>query len=111
MAAGAKLTMKLISALVGIPVGIFSKKLVQQTWIAARPEDPPRAPGDKGVKWADAIGWAALSAGGLVLAELITQRTSEVAYKAITGSEPPPPDPTKAEKKAAKKAAKAEASA
>ena len=91
MAAVAKLGIKLMSTFIGIPVGIMTKKVVERTWIAARPEDPPRKPSDEGVRWGDAIAWAALSAAGIVVADLVTRRSAQAAYRAITGNEPPPP--------------------
>jgi hypothetical protein len=89
MAVAAKLGIKTMSVVIGIPVGIASKKLVERAWLAFRPEDPPRKPSEPDVRWVDALGWAALSAAGIVLAELITQRSAKAAYSAITGNEPP----------------------
>jgi hypothetical protein len=89
MAAGARVGLKLISAVIGIPVGIVSKKAVERAWLAARPEDPPRKPSEPNVRWTDALGWAALSAAGIVLAELVTQASARATFKAIMGSEPP----------------------
>jgi hypothetical protein len=89
MAFGAKIGMKAISAVIGIPVGIVAKKATERAWLAARPQDPPRKPSEPGVRWTDAFTWAALSAVGIVAAELITQRSAKAAYKALTGSEPP----------------------
>jgi hypothetical protein len=100
MAAAAKIAMKMISVVVGIPVGIATKKVVERTWLAFRPDDPPRKPSEPDVHWVDAIGWGALSAAGIVAAELLTRRSSEAAYKAIIGSPPPPPKkPSKDKKK------------
>lgn len=95
MSAGAKLGLKLMTAMIGIPVGIATKKAVERAWLAARPEDPPRKPSEAGVRWVDALGWAALSAVGVVVADLISRRGAEATYRALTGSEPPPPKPAK----------------
>ena len=105
MAVAAKVTIKAMSIVIGIPVGIATKKAVERVWTAARPEDPPRKATESGVRWDDAIAWAALSAIGIVVADLVTRRGAEAAYRAITGNEPP----TAADKagKAAKKLAKA----
>ena len=100
MAAGAKIGMKLIGIAIGIPVSIATRKLVERTWAAARPEDPARKPSESGVRWGDAIGWAALSAAGVVVADLLSKRGSEAAFRAITGNEAPPPKRSKSEKKA-----------
>jgi hypothetical protein len=106
MPAGSAIGMKVISIAIGIPVGILTRKTVEKVWLAARPEDPPRKPSQRGVTLADAVGWAALSGASMVVTEVLTRRGSEVAFRAITGNEPPPPKPSKAEKKAQKKAAK-----
>lgn len=110
MAVAGKVGLKVMSAVIGIPVGIMTKKAVERAWLAVRPEDPPRKPSEPDVRWADALGWAALSAVGIVVAELIARRSAEAAYQAITGSQPPPPKPDK-HRGASKEAAAARASA
>lgn len=111
MAAGAKVGMKVISFVIGIPVGIMTKKVVERSWTAVRPQDPPRKPSEADVRFMDAVGWAALSAIGIVVAELITRRSTEVAYQALTGNPPPPPKPGKDAKKLAKVEATAKTTA
>jgi hypothetical protein len=100
MGAGSAIGMKAISIVIGIPVGIATKKVVERAWIAARPDDPPRQPKEDGVRWPDAIAWAAVSAAGIVLAELVTRRSAEATFRALTGSAPPPGKPPKSHKKA-----------
>jgi hypothetical protein len=107
MAAAGKIGIKLIQMVLGVPVGIATRKVVESAWHAARPEDPPRKPSERGVRWADAIAWGAMSAAGVVLADLVTRRSAEATYRAVTGSEPPPPKASKAEKKAVKSRQKA----
>jgi hypothetical protein len=111
MAAGAKIGVKVMTVLIGIPVSIATRKLVERTWHAARPEDPARKPSEENVQWADAIGWAALSAVGIVIADLVTRRSAAVAYQAITGNEPPPSKPHKGVKKLEKASEKSPATA
>lgn len=111
MAAGAKISIKAMSVVIGIPVGIATKKLIERAWIMARPEDPPRQPSEREARWSDAIAWGALSAVGIVVADLITRRSAEAAYKAITGNEPPPAKPDKATKVLAKASEKSKATA
>jgi hypothetical protein len=93
-----RLGMKIMTIAVGIPVGIVTKKVVERAWLAARPGDPPRKPSEAGVHWKDAIAWAALSSAGVVAADLITRRGAQSAWRAILGTEPPPPKTTRAEK-------------
>jgi uncharacterized protein DUF4235 len=111
MAVGAKIGMKVISIAVGIPVGIATRKVVERAWLAARPEDPPRKPSEQDVRWADAISWGAISAIGIVVADMLTRRSTEAAYKAITGNQPPPAGAAKGAKKLTKASQKSSATA
>jgi uncharacterized protein DUF4235 len=99
MPAGAKISVKVLSIAIGIPVGIATRKLVERTWEAAGPTDRPRKPGEDGVAFADAVAWGALSAVGIVIADMITRRGAEAAYELITGNPAPPGKPSKAHKK------------
>ncbi len=109
MAAGAKISIKVITIAIGIPVGIATRKVVERTWEAARPGEGPRKPTDEGVQWGDAIAWGALSAVGIVIADLLTRRSAEAAYQALTGNPPPPGKPSKAHKKLSKASQKSPA--
>jgi len=111
MAVAAKVTIKAMSIVIGIPVGIATKKVVERVWTAARPEQPPRKATESGVRWDDAIAWAALSAIGIVVADLVTRRSAEAAYRAITGNEPPAGKPDKGAKTLAKASEKSKATA
>jgi hypothetical protein len=102
-----KLTMKIITVAVGIPVGIATKKVVNGIWSTARSDDTPRKPAERGVQWSDAIGWAALSAVGVVVADLVTRKGAEEVWRTVLGGEPPARPGTKAEKKAEKAQRKA----
>jgi hypothetical protein len=86
-----KIVMKVLTIAIGIPVGIVTKKAVEGAWSAARPDDPPRKPKDPDVRWRDAIGWAALSATGVVVADLVTRRGAEEVWRIVLGTEPPQP--------------------
>lgn len=102
-----KITLKVLTIAIGIPVGIATKKAVERTWATARPEGTPRQPKEAGVQWRDAIGWALLSAAGVVIADLIARKGAESAYRALTGSEPPAPLPKEQKKLAKARAASA----
>jgi hypothetical protein len=106
-----KLSMKLVTALVGIPVGIATKRAVERVWRTARPADAPRKPSQRGVRWGDAIGWAALSAAGVVAADLLTRKGAEEVWRTLIGTEPPPRSGTRAQKKLEKAQDKADLSA
>ncbi|MEP7020011.1 MAG: DUF4235 domain-containing protein [Pseudonocardiales bacterium] len=97
-----RLTMKIITVLVTIPVGIATKKVVERTWTAARPADAPRKPGERDVRWQDAVGWAALSGAGIVVTNLVARKGAEEVWRTLVGGDPPPRKLTKHEKKMAK---------
>jgi hypothetical protein len=99
---GGKLGMKILTMAVGIPVGIATRKLVERIWVASGADRPRRA-SDRGVQWADAIGWAALTGIGMAIADLVTRKGAEEAYRTLIGLEPPTVK-TKASKKVAKAA-------
>jgi hypothetical protein len=84
-----KVGWRIMTLAVGIPVGILTKKGVERAWAAARPGDPPRKPKDPGVRWGDAIGWAALSGVGVAVAELITTKGAASALRSLVGADPP----------------------
>ena len=105
--AAGKLTMKVLMVLVGIPVGKATKKAVNTAFAATKGTESTRDPKSASARWADALSWAAISAIGVAFAQLATRKGAEHAYRAVMGTQPPPPDPTKAEKKAIKAAAKA----
>ena len=108
MAIGATVGMKVISMAIGIPVGIATRKAIARAWTVARPDNPPKKPHDPDARWGDAIGWAALSGAGVVVAQLVTQSSTRSVYRVVTGNEPPPQltKDQKKQQKAAKKAAK-----
>ena len=97
----AKLSMKVMTIAVGIPVGIATRKAVERVWVAAGPDRPRRA-SDDGVQWVDAIGWAALTAIGMVVADMTTRKGASELYRFFIGTEPPASVKPKASKKVAK---------
>jgi hypothetical protein len=99
---GGKLVFKLVSVAVGIPVGIAVRKGIEKAWLAARPNDPPRQASDPSASWGDALGWAALSAAGVAVGELVRYKGAATLYRGLTGSEPPPSKKTQAPAKDAK---------
>lgn len=103
---GSRVTMRLLTSLIGIPVGIIAQRAVEKTWFAAHPDDPPKLVADRSARWSDALAWAALSAAGLAATEIVTRRVAEAGYRAITGSEPPPPKASRKQRKAQKKLGK-----
>jgi hypothetical protein len=93
-----KLGWKITTAAIGIPVGIAVKKSVEKAWVAARPDNPPRRAKDPNVSWGDALGWAALSAVGAAVAQLVTMKGASTLWRTLVGAEPPPVEKAKAER-------------
>ncbi len=85
---GAKITMKVLTMAVGIPIGILTRKAVEKVWIAAGP-DRPRTAADDGVQWTDAVAWAALTGVGMAVADLATRKGATELWRTLAGSEPP----------------------
>lgn len=98
-----KVGFKLVSTVVGIPIGIAASRGVEKLWKSAHPDNPPTSPTDPTAGIGDALGWAAISAAGVALAQLVTYRSSASVWRTLTGSNPPAP-----KQKKDKKAAKAE---
>lgn len=98
-----RLTMKIMTIVVTIPVGLATRALVVRAWSMARPADAPRKPGEDGVKWGDAVGWASLSAASLVVTNLVARKGAEEMWRTIIGGDPPPRALSRAEKKQVKK--------
>ena len=95
---GAKITMKIMTMAVGIPVGIVTRKAVEKIWIAAGP-DRPRTADEDGVQWMDAIAWAALTAIGMAAADLVTRKAAGEVWRTLVGTEPPQTIKPKASKR------------
>ena len=74
---------------VGIPVGIAVKKAVEAAWAKARPGDPPRTARDPDATWGDALGWAALSALGVAITQLVTTKGAASLWRKLIGTDPP----------------------
>lgn len=98
---GGKISLKILTIAVGIPVGIATRKVIEKVWVAAGPDRPRRAV-DDGVQWADAIAWAALTGVGMAVADLLTRKGAEEVYRTVLGIEPTASVKPKASKKVAK---------
>ena len=102
-----KLGWKALTLAIGIPIGIAVKKGVERAWVAVRPNSP-RSKGtakDPNADWKDAVGWAALSAAGVAVAQVVTTKGAAKVWRTLIGSEPPPA--AKAAKTPGKRAADA----
>jgi hypothetical protein len=94
-----KVGFKIVSRVIGIPVGIAAGRMAERLWQSARPGEHPRKPTEPDVTWTDALGWAAVSAAGVAAAQLVSYRSAASVWRALTGSNPPAPkDKTKNKK-------------
>ena len=87
--AAGKVGIKVMTVVIGIPISIATRKAIRKIWDSTRGGDTPRKPSEPGVQWSDAVIWAALSGAGVVIADLISRRTAEGAYRALSGNQPP----------------------
>lgn len=100
--AAGKISVKVLTMVIGIPVGIATRKVTERAFAVARPNAEYHEAKDEGVDWTDALIWAAISGVGFAAAELITRRGAQEVYHVITGNEPPE-QLSKSQKKALKK--------
>ena len=100
-----RLSVRLMTTAISIPVAMASRFVIDRIWIAAHPDNPPRLLTDRDVKWSDAIAYAALRAAGFATTEILTREIVAVGYRRVTGNEPPPPKPTRAQKREQKRLA------
>jgi hypothetical protein len=94
-----KIGIKVLSIVVGVPVGIATRKAVARLWVAFRPEQPAHSVKDREARWADVMGYAALAGAGGVAAKLLTRKGAETTYRKLLGLEPPAAGPTREQKR------------
>jgi hypothetical protein len=84
---------KIVTMAFAIPIGKLATRLTERAWLAFRPDDPPHDPAKSDTAWADAIGWAVVSAVGLAVGRLVATRSAATAWRAVFGVEPPGAEP------------------
>lgn len=84
-----KVGWKLVTLVFAIPLAKMATKLTERIWLAVRPNDPPRDPAKSDTSWADAIGWAVISAIGLAIGRLLAARGAAKAWRTVFGEDPP----------------------
>jgi hypothetical protein len=85
---GSKIGMKVLTVAVSIPIGIAVRKTVEKVWTAT-PAGRKGAGRTGGERWADALGWAALSGAGMAIADLVARKGAEELWHTVGGSKPP----------------------
>ena len=83
-----KITIKVASLAIGIPVGIATRKAVLRGWAAVTTDTPPSDTGPTRVAWNDEIVLAAVSSVAVVFSQRFVRTGVERAYGVIFG-EPP----------------------
>ena len=81
-------TMRMLTIVIAVPVGILSRRGVIRIWVAAHRNTPVQEPLYGVARWADAIGWAMLSSAGVVVTQLVSRKAAETTYRVVLGSQP-----------------------
>ena len=90
MGAFGKVSWKVTTVVISVPVWFAVRKGLDKAWHKARPHKPPRHPDDPDVTWQDALAWGALSGLATAAARVATTKGAAKAWRTFTGSEPPP---------------------
>ncbi|HEY2043920.1 MAG TPA: DUF4235 domain-containing protein [Jatrophihabitans sp.] len=106
---GGRLAFKLLTTLVAIPIGRLVTKGTAKAWVAVRPENPPHDPKRVETTWKDALVWAVVTGFGSAIAQLLTTKGADTAWRGITGRPSPRPKPPKAKKAKGSKGSKGNA--
>jgi hypothetical protein len=85
---GSKITMKILTVAISIPVGIAIRRTVEKVWMATGADRPARSPGEA-ERWGDAIGWAALTGMAMGVADLVARKSAEELWHTVVGSRAP----------------------
>jgi len=83
-----KITIKVASLAIGIPVGIATKKAVLRVWAAVTTDTPPTPGAPNRVAWNDEVVLAAVSSVAVVFSQRFVRTGVERAYRVLFG-EPP----------------------
>jgi hypothetical protein len=76
---------------IALPIGRVVTKATRKAWAAARPQNPPVNPREVDTNWKDAMVWAALTGVGTSVAQLLTTKGADTAWRALTGRPSPRP--------------------
>src|SRR5919197_4303668 len=90
-----KVSWRVLTFAIGIPVAIATRKGVQLAWETARPNHPPRGAWDPKASWKEAVTWAAVSAAGITAAQMATNRGAAKLWRGLVGTEPPTMRPSR----------------
>jgi hypothetical protein len=96
--AAGRLAFKLLSTVVAIPVGRLIASATGKAWATARPDDPPHDPKEVQTSWSDAILFSVITGLGVAIAQLLTTKGADTAWRALTGRPSPRPKEPKGAK-------------
>ena len=80
---------KLLGPVMAVPTGILVRKAADAGWEVVRGYPPPKNPAAPGVRWPDALAWAAVSGVLVAGGRLVAARGAAATYRAVTGKLPP----------------------
>lgn len=86
-----RLIYRVLGVAFAVPVSYAVRRGLRATWRRSRGSEPPAQPGAPGTDWREAVVWAAASAAGITVGELVANRGAARVYRALTGSNPPGP--------------------
>lgn len=86
---GGKLVYRMIETTFAVTTAFAVRRALKATWQRSRGAAPPEDPKSPDTAWKDAVGWAAASAAGVTIGQLVARRGAELVYEALTGQEPP----------------------
>lgn len=93
-----RLAFRGLSTIIAIPVGRVLSKTTAKLWRKARPEDPPHDPHQVQTGWRDALIWALLTGLGSAVAQVLSTKGADTAWRAMTGRPSPRPKAPKTPK-------------
>jgi hypothetical protein len=85
---GSKISMKVVTVLISIPIGIATRSAVEKIWVAVGPDRSDE--GKSGhERWSDAISWALLTGAAMGFADLVARKSAEELWHTVVGERPP----------------------
>jgi hypothetical protein len=97
--AAGKITMRVLTIGLGIPLGILGRKAAHEAFNIVRPHAEGHSLTDPDASWGDVVGWAAVSSAAVVLADLLARRGAEEVWKFLLGTQPPPESGSKSRRR------------
>jgi hypothetical protein len=78
-----------VEAAAGMLGAALAEKAVESGWKAASGKKPPQTPGVRGVRWRQALAWAAATGMVLAVGRLLATGAASAGWRKATGRKPP----------------------